>query len=937
MPDAGGTILGSIPSSSTLIGRVKEQLLLSHMRADHLNGQGGLLAIEGHAGMGKTALLAHHAHASASEGAHIVWARATQIDQIRPFGCLIDALDCRLHHSDASRRRVAEAVVSVNDAIIDPFRFDSGLAWRFPVQEAICDLICELADHAPTMLVIDDAQWADAGTHGVMLALARRCVSSPIVIAWTLRSAYIVEALQQVIGRYNDSLVRFELEPLATVDARELGVSLLGRPLSREGDARVDRAEGNPFFITALAAQDGEANSPAAAVLSWVAQLNRATADLLCVASVLGTTFDLSLLASMTDQSFEELVTTLEPAVLSGLVRASSDGRFAFGHDLIRDTIEDDLADSLRRALHRDAARVQATLGCDSGIVARHLAWGAQFGDESSAEQIRLACLNIVRHDADGAAELLSTAISLCIPGSAVWATSTANRVVALQWAGHAAQALQVSTEAMQQPMSKDSEAELRMVRATSLALVNDLPAAAVEYRILAEDPALAIGFRALVLAELSILEAWGVDRTLARSHADRAIEMARSAGSLQPELQALCSLSTMSLFDGHVHDAVGFARQAVTLGRTFRGLTPAREVYLALALANADDNTEASIWLSSGQAAAEAVADLWLVSRYQLARISMGLNSGDWDRTIADANAVISVTSDSGMATGMPQAPASAGIIAVRRGAPDDDVSYYRDLALSTATAGAEPAGMLCFGWFESLIAERNGAYDIAAATLQYVTDAVVDSAPLIRLWIGADHVRILLAMGHVEAADTVARALTMVAARARVGSALGAARLCEALVLEARNDPLAVPMLREAAGHLRSARRLPLLLHALERLAPIDSNRDLHREGLSLRQQLAIVDPTHPFLEPASAFGREIRQVDQKHNYNNSERLRQLTPMERTVAELVSQGLSNSEIAATLNVSKRTIEFHMSHLYSKLAISTRTAVAALMRKTSL
>ncbi len=922
-------VFGSIPSPPNLIGRANEQVLLSHMRADHLNGRGSLIAIEGNAGLGKTSLLSEHAHATAAEGAQVVWARASQIDQIRPFGCLIDALDCRLQHGDATHRRVAEAMVSVIGADIDPYRFDSGVAWRFPVQEAICDLIHELADSAPTMLVIDDVQWADAGTHGVILALAKRCAFRPIVVAWTLRSGFTIDTIQQVAARYNDRVVRIGLEPLTATHARELGVSLLGRKLTPEADARLDQAEGNPFFITALAAQEGEATSALAAVRSWVAQLKRATADLLCVASVLGFTFDLSLLASMTDQSFEELVETLEPAVRNGLVRAFGEGRYTFGHDLIRNTIEDDLADSLRRALHREAARVQASRGSDPGVVAQHLAWGARFGDEASAEQIRLACLNVVRHDANGAAELLSAAISLCIPGSMVWATSVANRVVALQWAGRAEMALQVSAESMDQPMSKESEAELRMVRATSLALVNNLPGAAVEYRILAEDSALEMGFRALVLAELSILEAWGVDRTHARFHAEKAIEMAQSVGALQPELQALCSLSTMSLFDADVHDAVDSARKAVTLGRTFRGLTPAREVYLALALANADDATEARIWLASGQAAADAVSDLWLVSRYQLARISIGLNAGDWDRTISDADAVISVTTETGMATGMPQAPSTAGIIAVRRGVPDDTVHYYRDLARSTATAGAEPAGMLCFGWFESLLAERNGAFDSAAATLQFVTDAVVETAPLIRLWIGPDHVRILLALGDVEAAHLVASSVAAVAARAGVGSALGAARLCEALVLEAREDDCAKPKLSEAATHLRAASRLPMLLHTLERLARSDNNPELHREGHTLRQQLAIVGTDHPFREARSGPVPSATE----HGLNNK-MLRLLTPMERTVAELVTKGLSNAEMATSLKVSKRTIEFHMSHLYTKLGVGTRTAVVALMRE---
>ena len=50
-------------------------------------------------------------------------------------------------------------------------------------------------------------------------------------------------------------------------------------------------------------------------------------------------------------------------------------------------------------------------------------------------------------------------------------------------------------------------------------------------------------------------------------------------------------------------------------------------------------------------------------------------------------------------------------------------------------------------------------------------------------------------------------------------------------------------------------------------------------------------------------------------------------LTPSERRIAELAAEGLSNREIAETLWVTRKTVEYHLSHVYSKLAISSRTA----------
>jgi predicted ATPase/DNA-binding NarL/FixJ family response regulator len=57
-------------------------------------------------------------------------------------------------------------------------------------------------------------------------------------------------------------------------------------------------------------------------------------------------------------------------------------------------------------------------------------------------------------------------------------------------------------------------------------------------------------------------------------------------------------------------------------------------------------------------------------------------------------------------------------------------------------------------------------------------------------------------------------------------------------------------------------------------------------------------------------------------------------LTARQRQVAELVSQGLSNKEIADTLVISRRTAEAHVEHILTKLGFTSRTQIAAWMRE---
>jgi len=54
-------------------------------------------------------------------------------------------------------------------------------------------------------------------------------------------------------------------------------------------------------------------------------------------------------------------------------------------------------------------------------------------------------------------------------------------------------------------------------------------------------------------------------------------------------------------------------------------------------------------------------------------------------------------------------------------------------------------------------------------------------------------------------------------------------------------------------------------------------------------------------------------------------------LTRAERQVAELVAAGLANSEIAASLFISRRTVETHLTHIFRKLDLRTRTQLATL------
>ena len=53
-------------------------------------------------------------------------------------------------------------------------------------------------------------------------------------------------------------------------------------------------------------------------------------------------------------------------------------------------------------------------------------------------------------------------------------------------------------------------------------------------------------------------------------------------------------------------------------------------------------------------------------------------------------------------------------------------------------------------------------------------------------------------------------------------------------------------------------------------------------------------------------------------------------LTPMETEVSQLVAEGLTNPEIGVRLYISRRTVETHLSHVFTKLGLIGRTQLAS-------
>jgi len=118
-----------------------------------------------------------------------------------------------------------------------------------------------------------------------------------------------------------------------------------------------------------------------------------------------------------------------------------------------------------------------------------------------------------------------------------------------------------------------------------------------------------------------------------------------------------------------------------------------------------------------------------------------------------------------------------------------------------------------------------------------------------------------------------------------------------------------------------------------------PLDAGRALLLAGGTLDRPAAVA-ALHEATALFDACGaRALRDAAVRERRRTSARgprpsvaepeLATLTPREREIAELVTEGLTNQEIASKLYVTRKTVEMHLSHVFAKLGVTTRAGVA--------
>jgi DNA-binding SARP family transcriptional activator/tetratricopeptide (TPR) repeat protein len=389
---AGGT-------DTTLVGRAAEQRVIAAALAALERPQpGNLLLFVGEPGIGKTRLLDALAEQARAGGCRVLQARCFEAEMMRPYGGWIDAL------RGLPPELVPDAIGRDLGPLLSQTGADQGEAGdRARLFAASIALVNHLATTQPLVLILDDLQWLDEGAAALLHYLVRGAgPTARVLVAGAARAGEIddnpwARRVAQSLAR-DRRVHRCVLGPL---DSGEIAQLLARAAPSADAASVHRRSGGNPLL--ALAVGNAGTGGGADAAVSWqaliadqVQRLDEPTRELLIWTAAMGREFHLETLCAAMGAAETDLLMQLERLERQGLLKPTTQGRYDFAHDLVREAVYRQISQPRRRAIHRRIARVLvATAAADPSLYGELAHHASQADDAALTVQ---ACLATGEH-----------------------------------------------------------------------------------------------------------------------------------------------------------------------------------------------------------------------------------------------------------------------------------------------------------------------------------------------------------------------------------------------------------------------------------------------------------------------------------------------------------------------------------------------------------
>lgn len=499
-------------------------------------------------------------------------------------------------------------------------------------------------------------------------------------------------------------------------------------------------------------------------------------------------------------------------------------------------------------------------------------------------------------------------------------------------WAGRIAAARQICGSLLERHHAGEAEGPARLCLGYALVAQSQQRDALPELERAAGSPV-------LTEAERASARAWAGYARLSMADLDGASATAGEALSAAPAdpLVNTVAMATQALVTAHrwhpasaleiVDDAVRRADQSP--GR--QGHRFPVHITRGFILTELDRLDEARSTLDAGRRIGEELGIGWHLPNYQIISAVTRFLAGAWDDAIAEVEAARELADETGESHSLILGNCALALIWVHR----NDLARAGQAVSAAMGQLGEPGPRyraLWAMWAHALLLEAEGKDADAFTLLAEAWDRCAElGLTLDYRAFGPDLVRLALAVGERERTQAVASAMTEIAERLNVPSLAGAALHCRGL---AEDD---AGVLRAAAtAYARSPRPLELALAsedagaALARQGDTGGARGLLEQAIGIYERL---DAARDLARAEAALrGAGIRRGRRGTRGRPQVGWRSLTPTERSVADLVAEGLSNPQIGDRLYISRRTVQAHLAHVFAKLDITSRSQLAVMV-----
>ena len=932
-----------------LVERERELAALDTLLERARAGVGGLILLEGAAGLGKSRLLVEGAARARDRGMQVLRGRARETERDYPFALALQLFQAPLASaSQKEREALLEGSAGLARPLFtgadpthherwarSPFSAMHGLYWA---------AVNFTTKRGPLLVCVDDVHWGDEASLRFLLYLVGRLEELPIALVLAARPP----------GPEGDSDALADLR--TTIGAPRLGLraldvagvtDLVRASLPRAGGdfcaACAEVTGGNPFYVHELVLELAEEKLAPRAVSARrmrelgsaliarasLSRLVRVGADAVALGralAILGDNTPLQRAAALAQLELDVAAAASDALVAEEVFSSASP--LVFAHPLVRESIYAEIPLAQRGLAHLAAARLLSEEGAAPEHVAAQLLSAPASGDAWVVTALGTAARRaLAQGAAESAARYLQRALEepsrqelrcdlLADLGEAEMGAGSAQAI------GHLSSALELERDPTRR-------ARLQRLRGRALAASGQGQAAADALENAIDELADADNDQTYEL--LADYLSTAVFEPVMRQRAFERVApflAPAPAGSRPAERSLLAALAMRSAQEAEpVDQTIELADRAWRDGALLDDHGPDGPGWLLThwAMALAEDYERATAVSAAAMDAARRVGSVHAFANASYFHGHSCFSQGLLAEADADAEQAI----EAGR-SGWRRYLVAALVLKVNVQIERDEL----DAAEATLT-GAEDHGhgaMLEVPWrihthglLEAARSRPGEALDLFTQVGELLTKRFHVEHTVLPWRVDAAHAAV--AVGDPQRARELIEPALAIADRA--GLAVLQGRALRVLGLIERGErgiellELSVKRLAGTQARLEHAYALADLGASLRRSGRRSDSRAPLRDALDLAHRLGAVSLARRAREELTATGARPR----RHVLTG---LDALTPSEHRVGRLAAQGFTNSQIAQALFVTPKTIEFHLRHIYQKLEIPSRDKLAA-------